>query len=120
MHSRVREKREKVLCIIETVFRVASIAMVILATELTMAWNKIQGVNDAKSVGQLIPLMIGVGGIGHVLLAAIRGPKTLDEISQEHVVQDRFNGIVSHAFAPTDGERRARYYSSASDMTEAE
>jgi hypothetical protein len=96
MHSRVPEKREKVLCIIETVFRVASIAMAILATELTIAWNKIQGVNDTKSVGQLIPLMIGVGGIGHVLLVAIRGPKTMDEMMQEYFPEDTYNMAVLH------------------------
>jgi hypothetical protein len=75
--------------------------MVILATELTIAWNKIQGVNDAKSVGQLIPLMIGVGGIGHVLLVmireAIRGPKPVDEKTREHLPEARYNLMVLRA-----------------------
>ncbi|CAN9180610.1 unnamed protein product [Alternaria alternata] len=102
--DRVPEKREKVLCIIDTVYRVVSIAMVILATELTIAWNKIQGVNDTKSVGQLIPLMIGVGGIGHVLLAVIRGPKTVDEIMQEYYQEDSYNMMVMGASASNGRE----------------
>jgi cation transport ATPase len=134
------EKRENVLCIIETVFRVASIAMVILVTELTIAWNKIQGVNDTKSVGQLIPLMIGVGGIGHVLLEATRkairkatreasrGSTPVDGIVQEHspdepfnitcyiaAHEERHNTACSIASFPkkTNGERLATW---ASDM----
>ncbi|RYO54514.1 hypothetical protein AA0116_g10068 [Alternaria tenuissima] len=102
--DRVPEKREKVLCIIDTVYRVISIAMVILATELTITWNKIQGVNDTKSVGQLIPLMIGVGGIGHVVLAVIRGPKTVDEVMQEYYQEDSYNMMVMGASASNGRE----------------
>lgn len=108
--------------------------MVILATELTIAWNKIQGVNDTKSVGQLIPLMIGVGAIGHVLLVAIRGPKTLDEITQEYYQGDPHNTAL---FIESEGRQRERWWrrwwrrrrgtsvsdmsvSDMSDVTEAE
>ena len=104
IYSRVPEKREKVLCIIDTVYLVISIAMVILATELTITWNKIQGVNDTKSVGQLIPLMIGVGGIGHVVLAVIRGPKTVDEVMQEYYQEDSYNMMVMGAYASNGRE----------------
>jgi cation transport ATPase len=118
------EKRENVLCIIETVFRVASIAMVILVTELTIAWNKIQGVNDTKSVGQLIPLMIGVGGIGHVLLVAIReaikGPKPVEGTVQGRSYDEPYNIIRLAMSAQPNRERLSRYFSSASDMTEVE
>jgi Trk-type K+ transport system membrane component len=78
--------------------------MVILATELTITWNKIQGVNDTKSVGQLIPLMIGVGGIGHVVLAVIRGPKTVDEVMQEYYQEDSYNMMVMGASASNGRE----------------
>jgi hypothetical protein len=75
-HSGVTEGRKKLFRIIETLIRLASIAVVILATELTISWNRIQNVNETKSVGQLIPLVLGVGAVGHLLLAANRPQDT--------------------------------------------
>jgi len=62
----------KLFQIIESLLRLASIAVVIIATELTIFWNSIQGVNDPSSVGQLIPLVLGVGALGHLLLSTVR------------------------------------------------
>jgi hypothetical protein len=43
-------------------------AIVVLAVELTIRWNNVRGVNNIDSVGQLIPLIIGIGTfIGMVL-----------------------------------------------------
>ena len=42
---------------------VAVASTVITATELTIKWNKIQGVNSLTSAGQTIPLLIGIATI---------------------------------------------------------
>lgn len=39
----------------------------IVAIELTLAFNSISGVYTMKSTGQLIPFVIGVGGLWTVL-----------------------------------------------------
>ena len=37
------------------------LAIEVSSTELTIRWNKIQGVNNITSVGQLIPFITGLG-----------------------------------------------------------
>ncbi|CAN9414488.1 unnamed protein product [Alternaria alternata] len=90
--------------IIETALNHLDVIEIYVILLLGFAWNKIQGVNDTKSVGQLIPLMIGVGGIGHVVLAVIRGPKTVDEIMQEYYQEDSYNMMVMGASASNGRE----------------
>lgn len=42
--------------------------IVIIQLELTLRWNKVSGLSDLwSSVGQLIPFVIGVSGLGLVL-----------------------------------------------------
>jgi hypothetical protein len=38
-------------------------AVNVAAVELTIRWNKITGVNTISSVGQTIPLVIGIGAV---------------------------------------------------------
>ncbi|KAI5797527.1 hypothetical protein DFH27DRAFT_562727 [Peziza echinospora] len=56
-----------------------ALVLFIVAVELTIKWNKIEGVQDVGSTGQLLPLIIGIGGVGrvaHELVADIlRTPK---------------------------------------------
>lgn len=40
---------------------VAVASIVLAATELTIRWNKIRGVNSLSSAGQTIPLLLGIG-----------------------------------------------------------
>ncbi|KAI0840874.1 hypothetical protein F5Y06DRAFT_232222 [Hypoxylon sp. FL0890] len=42
-------------------------SFVTAATELTITWNGVTGVNDLDTAGQLIPFLVGVGVIGRVL-----------------------------------------------------
>lgn len=42
---------------------VAVASTIITATELTIKWNKISGVNSLTSAGQTIPLLIGIASI---------------------------------------------------------
>ena len=37
--------------------------LAIIAVELVISWNNIQGVNTILSTGQLIPFVIGIGGL---------------------------------------------------------
>ena len=74
-HSHVSEHQRKRLYIIETAFRTALVAVVFLATELTISWNKIHNVDTTKTAGQLIPLILSVGGAVHLLLVADRSTK---------------------------------------------
>ncbi|KAH8802463.1 hypothetical protein F5884DRAFT_802110 [Xylogone sp. PMI_703] len=53
-----RRKRRNALFVLPVL-----IAIMIIAVELTIAFNSISGVYTIKSTGQLIPFVIGVGGI---------------------------------------------------------
>ncbi|KAF1808014.1 hypothetical protein P152DRAFT_258123 [Eremomyces bilateralis CBS 781.70] len=48
-----------------------------IGTELTLQWNEIRGVHSMGSAGQLVPFVLGVGGLVKVVWAAVtrgRGP----------------------------------------------
>ena len=58
---------------------VAVASTVIAGTELTIKWNKIQGVNSLTSAGQTIPLLIGIATILRIAYVRIsKGPPTWD------------------------------------------
>jgi hypothetical protein len=46
-------------------------SVLIIATELTIQWNGIKGVQNLSSVGQLIPFTLGVGGLLKVIYSAV-------------------------------------------------
>jgi hypothetical protein len=48
-------------------FVFVTITLSVLVVELTLLWNSVTGVYDISSVGQLIPLAIGIGTLGQVL-----------------------------------------------------
>jgi len=48
-----------------------TIVQLVLGTELTLQWNYIQGIQSLRTVGQLIPAAIGVGGLVKVLWTAL-------------------------------------------------
>ncbi|KAG4436666.1 hypothetical protein IFR05_007845 [Cadophora sp. M221] len=51
---------------LQTFVNVTVISIVVAATELTIAWNRIKDVNEITSAGQTIPLIIGIGQIVRV------------------------------------------------------
>ena len=54
---------------------VAVASTIITATELTIKWNKIQGVNSLTSAGQTIPLLIGIAAILRIVYVRLsEGP----------------------------------------------
>lgn len=48
-------------------FNVAIASTVLAATELTIRWNEIKGINNFSSAGQTIPFLIGVGAFARIL-----------------------------------------------------
>ena len=42
-------------------------SVIVAATELTIKWNNIKGVNTLSSAGQMIPFVIGVGALVRIL-----------------------------------------------------
>jgi len=44
----------------------AAMLLAIIAVELVISWNNIQGVNTILNTGQLIPFVIGLGGLGKI------------------------------------------------------
>lgn len=55
------------LRIVGSILKLVAAAVVIAGTELTVAWNDIQEVNDLSSAGQIIPLALGLAIIARVL-----------------------------------------------------
>lgn len=46
-------------------------SVLVIGTELTIQWNKIQGVQNLRSVGQLIPFTLGVGSLLKIVWSAV-------------------------------------------------
>jgi len=67
-----------------------ALILFILAVELTIKWNKIEGVGDIGSTGQLLPLIIGIGGMGRVFTRFIQS--ILEEVAMR--MQGRGTGGV--------------------------
>lgn len=49
-----------------------ALLLFILSVELIIRWNKIDGVGAIGSTGQLLPLIIGVGGVGRVVVRLVQ------------------------------------------------
>jgi hypothetical protein len=55
----------------------------ILAIELELRWNKVEGVNEIKTTGQIIPFVIGVLSISQMLLKLL-DPAARQSRSESH------------------------------------
>lgn len=60
-------------------FNVAIASTVLAATELTIRWNNIKGINNFSSAGQTIPFLIGVGAFARILFVYRFGPSPSDD-----------------------------------------
>ena len=76
---------------LDSLIRLAIASIVITATELTIQWNNLTGINDVSTAGQTIPLIIGATSIVRVLYVAFlkkddddgtesSGPYSLDRV----------------------------------------
>jgi len=66
----------------------SSCAVIVIATELTIQWNYITGINDINSVGQLVPFTVGVGGLIQVCWSAV-----FDKNEREIRRSNRFTAV---------------------------
>jgi len=64
---------QHVMCRLLGAILSGTLFMFIIAVELTIRWNKIEEVQAIGSTGQLLPVIIGVGGVGRVLMRLISG-----------------------------------------------
>ncbi len=71
------------------------VSIVVAATELTIDWNGIKGVNEIASAGQTIPLIIGVGQIVRVLYAAMWIGDRYEEQSEGQASVDDWSEAAS-------------------------
>lgn len=67
----------------------------ILQLELTLRWNHVRGLDEWGSVGQLIPFVVGVGGLGFVLLRWVgRVVRERRRAWGRHGVTDSIEGVI--------------------------
>ncbi len=70
----ISDERRGGLELLQGVFRATVASLLVAAVELTIQWNDIQGVNDAGSAAQLIPLLVAAGMLARVAwVALVRG-----------------------------------------------
>jgi hypothetical protein len=85
---------------------ITCIAYSILSVELTLSWNQFDGVNTVDSVGQLIPLIIGIVSLAGLLYgftverSVIDSTDTLAEMLDPHVKQDDPNDEQAKSPSP--------------------
>jgi hypothetical protein len=84
------ERRIKYFRIADTAMRLSLITIIIIGTELTIFWNDIQGINNPGSAGQLIPLVLGLGAIGHIVLQILRAEYLKAHIFEEQLTMNAF------------------------------
>lgn len=66
---RLPHSKPNTLYIYKAIMALAACGFVVVAIELAIAWNHIGGLNNVGAVGQLVPAVLGVGGIVKVVWA---------------------------------------------------
>ncbi|OAL51301.1 hypothetical protein IQ07DRAFT_586839 [Pyrenochaeta sp. DS3sAY3a] len=102
----------------------ASLFLAILAIELTLKWNKVQGIYSVETTGQYVPLIIGISSLISVwwnLLRQegerrrrLRCDQAFGGAGEEYELQS-ITSAISHAFAKPDIE----FLSSGGALSEA-
>ncbi|KAH6706454.1 hypothetical protein BKA61DRAFT_139130 [Leptodontidium sp. MPI-SDFR-AT-0119] len=75
--------RKAALQEMQTFVNITVVSIIVAATELTIAWNRIKDVNEIASAGQTIPLIIGIGQIIRVLYVMLVTGDDYDEHQSE-------------------------------------
>jgi hypothetical protein len=63
------------------------LSLLVAGTELAIQWNYITGVQNLRSVGQLIPAAIGIGGLAKVIYSAL-----FEKEEEEHLCFGKCHG----------------------------
>ncbi|KAH7333171.1 hypothetical protein BKA65DRAFT_507317 [Rhexocercosporidium sp. MPI-PUGE-AT-0058] len=95
-HRRVRKTALQEL---QTFINITVVSIVVAATELTIAWNRIEDVNDIASAGQTIPLIIGIGQIVRVLYVML---VTGDDYDDDNSTTNSWTDSVSQGVSADD------------------
>jgi hypothetical protein len=82
------------------IFWFSILSLLIIGTELAIQWNAITGVQNLRSVGQLIPAAIGAGGLVKVMYSAVFQKKEEDHL----------------CFGKCHGDHRRKQWSEACEM----
>lgn len=61
------ENQKKTLQKLQPLSNLVVASVVVLATELTIKWNGLRGVDTLSSAGQTIPFLVGVGSLVRVI-----------------------------------------------------
>ncbi len=74
---------------LHSAFRFGTAAIVIVAVELTIHWNAIQGVDTASSAGQLIPTALGAGSLARILYVRyMDGPSAAIRVANRKAIME--------------------------------
>jgi len=81
-HLGFSKNRKKTLQQLQPFSNLIVATIVVLATELTIKWNSLRGVDTLSSAGQTIPFLIGVGALVHVFYVYVK-PMILRRFGQD-------------------------------------
>ncbi|KAF2182175.1 hypothetical protein K469DRAFT_691408 [Zopfia rhizophila CBS 207.26] len=65
--TRIKLSLARIFRIFDTFSKLLVASTIVAATELSIHWNKISGVNSINSAGQTIPLVLGIGNFVRIL-----------------------------------------------------
>lgn len=118
--SASRPLRLEGLLMLQTFFNLVVATVVVFATELTIQWNNLGGVNDATSAGQIIPIVIAVGTIVRLLYVRIFKRDEPSPFERRQIRMNEFfdfpedssssEGLTSDEEEEDDGEGYRSYY----------
>ncbi|TVY73587.1 hypothetical protein LSUE1_G006853, partial [Lachnellula suecica] len=102
-HERISKRRQTILQGMQSAINVVVATSVATATELTVRWNRISGVLDLSTAGQLIPLIIGGGLIIRVIYVGIfhKQDGKDDAESNASIQADPFVHMPTYGASPT-------------------
>lgn len=91
-----------------TVMRLIITSVVITATELTIIWNHIIGVNSVDTAGQIIPLVIGAVALSRLFYLRMVEPYPWFDVKDDDSINERVGGFgdVPMSASPPPTRRR--------------
>ncbi|KAH7122387.1 hypothetical protein B0J11DRAFT_507372 [Dendryphion nanum] len=89
-------RRVKLLRNMDVMIKIVAAITVIIATELTIHWNEIDGVDTISGAGQTIPLVIGLGATIRVFYVYMRTAIKLRKRSNDSRASDGLVGELDH------------------------
>ena len=75
--------------------------IIVLATEMTIKWNNIQGVNNLQASGQLVPLFVSIGLCARVVWVSVRNYRSraiVVRIPEQEIYKEY---AVTSGYSPT-------------------